>query len=69
MFLILLFCLPECIRTIYFEEERSTVPAILAEVYLTDIAPGNRVNLLALTGRAVEHRKQLYVPPVQKLMQ
>jgi hypothetical protein len=52
-----------------FKHERAPVPAILAKVDRTAIPPELGEDLMALAFRTVEHGKQLYVHPLQKLVQ
>lgn len=61
MVLLFLFHLPECICVIDLENERAAVPAVFAEIHLSDVSAGNGKNFLALAFRAVKHGKQLYM--------
>jgi len=52
----LLFFISARVRFIVnFENERSAVPAILAEIHLADISPGNGKDVAAFADRAAEH--------------
>jgi hypothetical protein len=48
-----------CFVIIYFKDKRSPVFAVLAEVYLPHIPPGDRENLPALTDRTAQHGRVL----------
>jgi hypothetical protein len=43
------------------KDKRPPVPAVLAEINLADIPPGNRKDIPAFTDRTTEHIQQLYM--------
>jgi hypothetical protein len=57
----LIFFPPRFIFFVGFEDKGPPVPAVLADIDLANISPGNGKDIPAFTDRTREHTQQLYM--------